>query len=201
MKTTIIKATLLFLTLVSCDNPRTRDREKQETPKALEDKSSSLDISIKRSDGDIVETLYTELTDKTPELKQLENKIEDLSKSETDSAKSFDNYNLKNQSYYNSTNRYIEQIKDSLLRGKIKALIANSLKNYNSSTSQHNVLLKSIETKNLTLSDLHTILKITKTLPIIEKFQKENLPTTKSLNGYLRQLERTIKYADTLSNQ
>jgi hypothetical protein len=148
-----------------------------------------------------VETLYTELTDKTPELKQLENKIEDLSKSETDSAKSFDNYNLKNQSYYNSTNRYIEQIKDSLLRGKIKALIANSLKNYNSSTSQHNVLLKSIETKNLTLSDLHTILKITKTLPIIEKFQKENLPTTKSLDGYLRQLERAIKYADTLSNK
>jgi len=201
MKTSIIISTLLFLTLASCDNPTTRGREKQETPKALEDKSSSLDISIKRSDGDLVETLYTELVDKNPELKQLENKIEDLSKSEADSTKSFENYNLKNQAYYNSTSRHIEQIKDSLLRDKVKLLIANSLTNYNSSTSRHKDLLKSIETKNLTLSDLHTILKITKTLPVIEKFQKDNLPATKSLEEYLKQLDATIRYADTLSKK
>ena len=73
--------------------------------------------------------------------------------------------------------------------------------NYNSSTSRHNDLLKSIETKNMTLSDLHIILKIAWTLPVIEKFQRDNLPSTKSLDGYLKQLDGTIKYADTLSKK
>jgi hypothetical protein len=75
------------------------------------------------------------------------------------------------------------------------------LTNYNSSTSGHKGLLKSIETKNLELSELHSILKIAETLPIIEKFQKNNMPTTKSLQGYLKQLDGTIKYEDTLSKK
>ncbi|HUR10165.1 MAG TPA: hypothetical protein VM012_02280, partial [Flavitalea sp.] len=93
------------------------------------------------------------------------------------------------------------EIKDSLLRDKMKVLIANNLSKYKSSTTRHNELLKIIESKNLTIYDLHNILKIVKTLPLIEKYQRDNLPNTKSLEGYIKRQEETIKLADTLTKK
>jgi hypothetical protein len=66
MKKPIMISTLFFLTLSSCDNPRTQDKQKQETPKALEENRSAFDRISKRSDGDIVDALYFELVEKTP---------------------------------------------------------------------------------------------------------------------------------------
>ena len=167
MKIQIIISTFIFLTFGSCDNSRTQDKDKQETPKALDDKSS-YEIFSKRGDADLVESLYKELADKTPELKDLEDKIENITKSKADSAESFDRYNEKNEAYYNSAKRHIEQIKDSLVRDKIKVLISNSLIKYNAKILRHTDLLKSIDTKTATLDDLHLILKIIRTLPLIE---------------------------------
>ena len=84
------------LTFGSCNNSRTQDKDKQETPKALDDKSSS-EIFSKRGADDLIESLYKELADKTPELKDLEDKIENITKSKTDSTESFDKYNEKNE--------------------------------------------------------------------------------------------------------
>jgi hypothetical protein len=201
MKVQIIISTIFIVILTCCDHPTVRETEKKDTPKALEDKSSSLEMVSKRGDGDIVATLYAGLVDKTPELKQLEDRIADISESEADSTKSFDNFDSKNLSYYNTVDRYIEQIRDSLLRDKVKALVASSLASYNLSISPNKDLLKSIEAKKLALGDLHTILKITRTLPVIEKFQKENLPSPAPLKGYLKQLNGTIQYADSISEK
>jgi hypothetical protein len=35
-------------------------------------------------------------------------------------------------------------------------------------------------------------------LPLIEKYQNDNLPTTKSFEGYVKQQDKTIELADTL---
>ena len=201
MKIQIVLSTLIVLTLASCNNSPTQNNQKQETPKALEDKSYSLEIASKRDYDDLVESLYKELVDKTPELKQLEDRIDELTKTKYDSTELFDKYNAKNQSYYNAASGHIEQIKDSLLKDKIKVLLANSLATYNSSISRHRDLLKSIEAKNLTLNDPHTTLKITRTLPLIEKYQKNSLPAIKPLEGFSKQLDETIKCADTLSKK
>ena len=90
-----IITSFIFLTLASCDNPQTEDKPKHDTPKALQNKSYSLDIVSKRSSDDLVDRLYKELVDKTPELKQLEDKIDDLRKSKDDSTELFDNYDEK----------------------------------------------------------------------------------------------------------
>ena len=177
------------------------NKSKQETPKALQDKSSSLDIVSKRGSDDLVESLYNEFADKTPELKRLDDMIDNLTKSKNDSTELFDNYNSKNQLYFQSANRHVEVIKDSLLRDKMKRLIALSLTTYNASILQHNNIINSIETKSLTLADLHTVLKIARTLPIIERYQSENLPITKPLEGFSKQLDEAIKYADTITKK
>jgi hypothetical protein len=201
MTTKIFISTILVLTLASCNNTRTKDKPKQETPKALEDKSSSYELVSKRGYDDLVESLYNELVSNNIELKQLEDKIDELNKSKGDSTELFDKFNETNQSYFNAADRHISEIKDSLLRDKMKVLIANNSTKYNSSIARHKELIKIIEAKNLTISDLHIILKIVKTIPLIEKYQSDNLPTTKSFEGFIKRQDGTIKLADTLSKK
>ncbi len=198
MRGQIIGLGFLLLGLTSCDNLGKQEKKEQEIPKALQEKSSSSEIFSKRRYDDLVESLYNELAEKTPGLMKLENEIDDLSESKDDSLELFEKYDSKNQSYFNSADRHVAQIKDSVLRDKLKILIATSLTKYNSSVSPHTEILKSIGTKELVLNDLHTIVKIVSTLPVIEKYQKDNLPKTTPLEGYSKQLDNTIKYADTV---
>ncbi len=201
MTTKILLSTFIVLTLASCDNTRTQDKPKQETPKALQEKNSSYEIISKRSSDDLVESLYNELLEKDKDLKKLENEIKILNESKGDSTELFDNFYNKNESYYSSANRHIDQLGDSLLKEKMRTIIKNSRTNYNSSISRHKQLLKVIETQGLTLNDLHTVLKITKTIPLIDKYQKDNLPSTKSLEGYIHKQSEVIKFADTLTKK
>jgi hypothetical protein len=200
MKLQMIISLFLFLTFCACGENRTPETGKQDTPKALEDKSSEFRIS-KRGHNDLVESLYEELAGKTPELKQLEGEINILNESRADSTETFIKFDEKNQDYFHAADRHVEEIKDSVLRDKMKVLIANNLSAYNLLVSSHTGLLKSINQKYLVLGDLHTVLKIVRTLPVIEKYQNDNLPTKKPLEGLARQLDATIKHADTLSKK
>jgi len=197
--------TLLFIPMIltiilSCNNKR--QQPQPETPKALDEKDKSYSLVSKRGyDEDILESIYSELVDKTPELKKLEEDIDILYVSKGDSLEAFTNFDSKNDRYYNSAGIHSQGIKDSLLRQKMKNLIQASLANYNSLTAPHNNLLKSIESKEATLSDVHTALKIVRTLPVIARYQKNSLPDTKRLEGYSQKLSKTISEAETLSNK
>ena len=193
MKKVTLLSTIILLIVTSCDKPRIQEKQEQkkETPKALQEERS-FEMASKRGSDDIMESLYKELADKTPELKELETKLEVLSAGKNDSTELFDGYNGKNQSYYSSAESHIKQINDTILRKKMKLLIASSLTRYNSKISKHSELLKSIDKKTMTLNDLHEILIITTTLPLIEKYQNDNLPATKSLTGYSKQIDKVL---------
>jgi len=146
-----------------------------------------------------VESLYSELADETPALKKLEEDIDAINSSKEDSLEQFQKFDSKNNSYYNSVQNHTGLILDSLLRERMKNLVQSSLSNYNSLTAPHNNILKSIASKETSISDLHVALKIIKTLPVIGKYQKDNLPTTKSLEGYSQQQTKTINKVKKLS--
>ena len=201
MTTKIFISTILVLTFASCDNTRTQDKPKQETPQALEDKSSSYELISKRGYDDLVESLYNELVTKDVDLKKLEDKIDELNKSKNDTTDLFDKYNGKNRSYFSSADRHVVNIKDSLLRDKMKILVINQLSKYNSRIGKHNELLKIIDAKQMTISDLHNVLKIVRTLPLIDKYQNDNLTDTKSFEGYIKHQEKAIQLVDTLSKK
>ena len=187
--------TFLLLVIAACDNP-TRVKEDKAIPQALED-DKSFNIS-KRGYDDMIQNLYAELSEKTSELNRLEVDIKNLEQGQIDSSKSFNQYNEKSLQYYYSANRHYEQIKDSVIRKKMKDLILNSQKNYNLKSSASTNLLKSIDAKLITLEDLHNVLKITRTLPLIEKYQREKLPSAKPLKGFSTQLDKTLKYTDSI---
>jgi hypothetical protein len=146
-----------------------------------------------------VESIYQELTDETATLKKLEEDIDALNNSKEDSLEIFQKFNSKNNSYYGSAQTHVGLIQDSLLREKMKNLVQSSLSNYNSLTAPHNNILKSIASKETSLSDLHIALKIIKTLSVIAKYQKNNLPGTKSLEGYSQQQTKTINELQRLT--
>jgi predicted transcriptional regulator len=202
MTTKLFVSAILALTLVSCNNTRTKDNLKHETPKALEDKTPLYELRSKRGYDDLVESLYSEeLVSKNIDLKKLEDKINELNNSKADTIHLFDEFNEKNQSYFSSANRHVSEIKDSVLRDKMRNILTNNLKKYNSSIVSHNNLLKIIENKELTITDIHNVLKIVKTLPLIEKYQHDNLPSAKSLEGYIKQQDETIELANSLSKK
>jgi ABC-type enterochelin transport system substrate-binding protein len=101
--------TLFALMLFSCNNNRTQDNARQETPKALEDNNLSYEIITKQGYEDLIESLYSELVSRDIDLKKLEVQIEELNKSKADSTNLFDKYNGKNQSYFTSANSHISK--------------------------------------------------------------------------------------------
>lgn len=198
MKKLIVISSLIIVTFASCNNSQNRVKEDKATPEALKEENL-YNVSSKRVPGDILENLYGELAEKTPELTDLENKLDTLSAGKNDSIKSFERYANKNEAYYsNADESHVKQINDSILRKKMQSLISSSLARYNAKIYRHTELLKSIEKRTLTLEDLHQILIITTTLPLIEKYQNDNLYTINSINGYSKQLDKVLRLENTL---
>ncbi len=197
----IFISALLALTFVACKNDAKTEKQKGETPKALQNQSAAYELVSGRGYEDLVENLYSEMVNKDIDLKKLEDKIHDLNKSKSDTTDLFDKFHGKNLSYFNSAGIHISQIKDSLLRQKMKSLIDNSLAKYNASIIKHNEFRKMIEARELTLTDLHNMLKILKTLPLMQEYQNANLPSTRSLEGYIQRQDEVIKFVDTLTKK
>lgn len=188
---------IITFTIAACKDNQVREQFQPATPKALEDKSS-YEIISKRGREDLVESLYMEMVGKDVQLKKLEEEINALDAANGDSVKVFKQFDGKIRTYFGSADSHVEGITDSLLRNKIKNLLDSNLAKYNSKIAKHNELLSAISTNTAKISDLHTVLKIVKTLPLIEKYQDDNLPDIKPLNGFVKCQEKAIRLADTL---
>lgn len=201
MRTRICLLAIGVLTLAACNHHRVQPQPVADMPKALEDHSASDNLISKRGTGDLVESLYGELVGTDAGLKQLETALDALSQSKSDSTNPFHLFDEKSRSYYKAAGQHADQIRDSLLKDEVRQLVADHLAKYNAITARHQELLKSIDTKTAKLEDLHTVLKIVKTLPVIEKYQKDNRPGTTSLEGYSKKQDGAIDDANKLINQ
>jgi hypothetical protein len=167
-----------------------------ETPKALQD-GSSMDFEVKKMRGeDLVESLYQELVKSDPHLAELESWLGQLPEHYSDSIKSFASYDSKNRAYYFSAMEHIKSMKDSVLRRMMEQLISASDTAYRVLTANHHALLTSIDEKELTVEDLHTMLKLTRTAVVIGQYQKRHLPGTGPLQRLLKEYERAEQKTD-----
>lgn len=180
----------------SCKDAETQTDNK-ETPAALQD-DKSYNIISKRGHEDLIENLYADAVSKDSALKKLDEIINEIRDGKIDSLKKFDIYEEKNQDYFFSANHHVKEIKDSLLRKSLTALIAKNLEEYNNKVSSHRKLVKTVNAKMVSLNDLELALKISRTFPLIKKYQKENLPNQKSILNLRQKIDQTIKLADTM---
>jgi len=191
--------------LVSCgrtDKPA-RPPAAPETPKALKEDAGLSEVTlVSKSSGreDMIESIYRELVAKDAGLTDLETQLDGLGLKLSDSTRAWSDFDGKNHSYYHSAGGHIEAIKDSILRKKMEMLIAGSDTAYGVLTGMHKAFLAQIDKKQLSVADLHEVLKLTRTLPVIEQYQKRQLPATRPLKhtveayeGVEQQEEKLIK--------
>lgn len=191
-----IKIFSLLFILVSC--LACNRNKKNEVPKVLDNKKIAVEKVSKRGEEDLVDGLYNEAVSSDEALKNFESGIQQLGNSKKDSLGAFGTFDDQNKKYYNAATAHADGITDSILRLNIKTLIALSLSKYDSTTNRHDSLLKSISTKEISLKDLRNILKIVYTIPLIEKYQEDNLPSADPIEGFSTRQNEVLKLADTL---
>jgi hypothetical protein len=200
MKLFILFIPALLLLSLSCRNKKSSGTNNVSTPTALQENTSS-GLLKKRAKGDLVDNLYDELVENTPELKDLETQIDDFNSRKPDSLANFVNYDNKSNDYYNSARSHYNQIQDSVIKEKISSLITKSQITYDGKTADIKFLIKKLKEKTITLDDLHIVLKLSRTLPVIEKYQTDNLPSPEPIKAVVNDIESLIKKVDTLSKK
>ncbi len=168
-----------------------------ETPKALQNNKIEIK-SYSRSYSDLVEELYKELLENNTELKKLEDAIENSNSKSISLENNFNEFNNKSVNYYKSAHSHTTMIKDSLLRTKITAVINKSTLNYDSKTYDLKYLLKEISEKKSAIQDYQTALKIILTLPVIEKYQKENILNQNEFKTFINTQKSILKEEEKL---
>jgi hypothetical protein len=168
------------------------------TPKALQEEDRSLleDVRFASKSSrriDLVESLYHELVKKDTALTALEERLDELPGKRSDSVRSFNTYDGKNNDYYGSAERHISEIKDSILRKKMEAMIAESDTAYKVMTARHRGLLAEVDGQRVSMDDLHEVLKLTRTLPLIQQYQKGHLPGISPLQHLREEYERLVR--------
>lgn len=199
MKKVIVNLAMLAFLLASCSNKRQQAPQNDTIPKALEKDGSSYDFFSKRGKDDLLESIYRELVIKDSNLRQLEDDLHEFEDSKADSLGLFEKFNNKNKDYFNAADRHIAGINDSLLRQRMRTLVTSQMERYHSGIAGHNELLKSINTNQVRISDLHEVLKIVRTLPVIDNFQESNLPDAHSLEGYRKRQESIMRALEKIA--
>lgn len=197
----IITVISILTFIISCGGGQKNDNKpnKQETPKALQDDKQNIAGYSRSSSDDLINEIYKELVDKTPELKNLEDELDAKSKNRYELIETFTKYESKSTSYYYSANNYAMAIKDSLLKKKIIDLVTASNTKYNSKTAELNSLINQISKNDISINDHHSVLKILLTLPIIENYQDEKIPNNKTFKDFINQQEKLFLEIDSLT--
>lgn len=197
MKLHTIVASALLLALSACHSADTTSAPPTaDVPKALKENDKGSYVSTKRMSGNIVDDLYAELTEKNDDLKQLENRLSELRAGQHDSLKTFNTYDDKNTEYYNTASRYMAGCHDSALAAKTKTLILASMKHYDGAVKGYKDIEEAISKTAVTLDDLHKLLKVVSTLPLIEKYQRGQLPSARPMQNYLYQQAAAVKQTE-----
>jgi hypothetical protein len=194
-KSSFFATTLLFF--LSCTEKKqteTPTQPKVENPVALQEHSLDVGFS-KRKSSDLVDEIYKELAQKNETLKQLEQDLDayhDASNTEKLKEK-FNNYNSKSENYYRAADSNLSSLSDSVLRKRIAFLLKQSESQNASKNEVIEGFLGTINKQNLSIEDYHSVLKIVKTLPVIEKYQKDNMVDEKDFKQHIQEQENLIQ--------
>lgn len=192
----IIYILLITIAFQSCNDAK--NRTTQDTLATLENDSETKISSYTRYD-DVIEKLYEDLTAKNPPLQQLEKDIKAIQAKAKKHTNDYNKYESKSTDYYTSANSKIAYIKDSLLRAQIMDLVKKSQLEHSKNTSSLTALINSVNANNAAIDDYYTLLKIVLTLPLIEQYQRDNLPTETPFKETIEEQKKTVEEIKQLS--
>lgn len=195
-----IFAFLCLLIWVSCTSRKENSTQPQNNvPQALQDNKENELVSFKkRATEDLVEELYREKAGSTPALQAIEKMIDKLRDAGEDSLEIYRDFKMKNEQFYNSANRYLGAVNDSLLRKEIEVVLEKSMTAYKNKISGLNNLEAIVNEKSASIHDRHTILMILISLGMIGDYQQVNMPSSKPVQSVIDNYSQLIQKMDSV---
>lgn len=149
-----------------------------------------------RYDGggrDLVEELYEQAVKQNDNLKAVEDGIERFYKKRQDAEEKFNNYTYYNSRYYSDAKAKAAPVADSTTKQKATDLITKSENRLAAKLAEWKNTIAVMDANERQLRDLHALLKITVTVPMIEKYQADNLPDYSKLKEAGDELRTVIE--------
>lgn len=193
MKKVISYACLAVLSsfLSGCEN-KSKPQEAQIIEKAIVDFDKSYDSYS--SSPNILYKIYEEILKTDTTLSKLEESTDKLLfQKKYNLERPFKSYDMKNNAYYEDANDLLNSFSDSLLKQKYAAIIQKSLENYRSKSKNLRNIVDNHDLKVKKIKELKAILKLTKTLVYIEKYQNKAKPDKDTLFILDKELDDKIK--------
>ncbi|MCW3102694.1 MAG: hypothetical protein JWO09_1134 [Bacteroidetes bacterium] len=186
MKHLFYPVLLTAMLLSSCGHEEhsKEDAAATATPEALQDNSS--EFSFKGRSSGLLDELYNELVEKDSGLKKMEDNLAHM-KDAPEEAGKLRSFRQKNENYYREAEMLASGITDSVLRKQVMKMVRESAGNDSLADVPMRNLELRIEKNTRTIHDYHAVLTISKTLPVMEKYQSDNrlplLPWQKFAKG------------------
>ncbi|HZX57215.1 MAG TPA: hypothetical protein VFE54_00760 [Mucilaginibacter sp.] len=203
MKPLTLPVIILLFVLCSCERKPIHavQSPKHEVPKPLQDDNKEFSLITKRGGDNLVEAIYADLVKKNADLKELEEQMAHFNEGRADSLKQFNEYDSKSDGYYTSAMETLGNIKDTVLKQRLRMLLAGSRKNYESKTARLKSLMKKIELDQVAIPDYYLTLKIAATLPVLEEYQNDNFPDGKSIIAITGESEKVRQQTQKLAEK
>jgi hypothetical protein len=140
--------------------------------------TSGIKKEFSRSEGsnDLVEELYNRAVKQNNNLGAIEDAIDQFYKKKEDATDKYNSFTSYNNRYYSDARAKANLITDSATKQKALAVIGQSETNYKAKLVDWQTTLATLTTNERTLNDLHNLLKIMITEPVIAKYQTTDLP-------------------------
>ena len=138
---------------------------------------------------DVLERMYSEVVDRSSSLKQLEKELEQNEEQHAELRTRIETYHQISKLYYAAAEQKIKGIGDSSLSKRMRSLVVQSDHSYRQRTAELNRIQVLLQEKSITIQEYHLALKILTTLPEIEKYQKEKLPSVQEFEALLNKME------------
>ena len=178
-------AAIVLISFYSCTG---KENDEATIPEAMQT-TSEYASAYKRTPEDAVNSIYANLVKKSEELKALEEKLDELHEARTDSVESFSEFEARSDEYYAAAEKHAAAIKDSVAATRVIQLLRSSRSRFQSAIQPHTSLEQSINGKLGEITDLREELKILLTLPVIQEYEKTNLPPRTPLENLLKELQ------------
>lgn len=158
--------------------------------------TSEIPGSPERTNGgyrDMVEELYDQAVKQNDNLKSIEESIDKFEKKKADAMGRYNSFTSYNNRYYTDAKAKAATITDATARKKATDLIAQSEARYNSRLSDWRATITDLAIKEKELDDLHSLLMIVTTEPMISKYQSTELPDSQKLKDAANDLPGIIE--------
>lgn len=192
-KILIISCIVLFVS--SCRNKNSEHDEIVE--KAAENTESSLPIKRMSNTENILDGIYSELIKKDSELQKLDSKVNSLQKDQRIIKDLYSDIIQNTDDYYRIAGIEAKGIQDSILKNEILALVNNSSENFNTKKVKFEEMMKQLNLNYHKIYSFYNSVKIRRTLPEIEKYQKAHPLKTDSLESLINKQNQLL---DELKN-